>query len=251
MHKRRFFVPDDLSVNIAYEFAEDLAHQIVRVLRLRVGAQIFLFNNSGYEYAAAITNIARNSVTVQIIQTTADNCESPCQIHLAQVIGKGEKMEWVIQKATELGVTSITPLLSQYSVAKTSRERMPNKIDHWKKVAVAASCQAGRNLVPMINPIQEFADFVTNAITLPAATKLLLSPSDVAIKLRDHNNQNLCISPINISIVIGPEGGFSDTEIAQAQSHGFTIVSLGPRILRTETAGIAALAILQSIYGDL
>lgn len=242
MRKHRFFLSTELQVKQNLELDQDLSHQILRVLRLGIGDTIFLFNNTDCEFAATITNVNRKNVSIEIADQKIASIESPLSINLGQVLNKGDKMDLVIQKATELGVHSITPLYSEHAVIKPTADRTDNKIAHWQKIAIAACCQCGRNQLPIINPPQHLLTWINNN-TDP--NKLILSPSDTAHKLKQLN--------INapITILIGPEGGFSTTEINMALKHDFKQISLGPRILRTETAGLAVIAILQAMYGDL
>lgn len=242
MRKHRFFLPIEISTNQKLDLDKDLSHQIINVLRLTIGDEIFLFNNTGFEFTAEIAHVNRKIVTVNILHSTYNSIESPCQINLGQVLGKGEKMDVVIQKATELGVHSITPLFSEHSVIKNIADRIANKQEHWQKIANAACSQCWRTMTPIIHPAQDLATWINNNND---PLKLLLSPSDNALKLKDVP----LLSPV--SILIGPEGGFSETEVQLASKHNFTHVSLGPRILRTETAGIAVIAILQSLIGDI
>lgn len=242
MRKHRFFVAMPLAVNTTLRLDAEVSHHISRVLRLKESDLIYLFNNTGAEYSASIENIARKHVTVNIINIKHEEFESPLKINLGQVISKGEKIELVIQKATELGVQSITILYSERSLIQPARDRMESKMDHWQKVAQAACSQCWRNVVPIINPTQELATWITQN---QDPQKLLLSPVANGQRLRDLQISN------PVSILIGPEGGFSETEIALAIRHKFTPISLGPRILRTETAALAAIAILQAQFGDL
>lgn len=238
MRKHRFFVATELSINDQLELDADTSHYISRVLRLNTEQIIYLFNNSGYEFTANIINISRNNVTVNIINSATNNLESPLKINLAQVIAKGEKMDLVIQKATELGVSCLVPLYSERTQIKNT-----SKYDHWQKVAIAASCQSGRNYVPVISAPQNLTTWLENADH--TSLKLILSPDYTAQNLKTLKN-----SSTEITLLIGPEGGFSLAEIDLAVKHNFTAINLGPRILRTETAGIAAIAILQALYGD-
>jgi len=242
MRKHRFYVDQDIILKTTLELPDDVSHQISRVLRLRVADQIYLFNNSGAEFTANIENITRNNTTVLIISSSEATLESPLKINLGQVIGKGEKIDWVIQKATELGIHSITPLYSSRSISQPVQDRAIHKTEHWQKIAIAACSQSWRNIVPIINPPQDINYWVS---ICSDAHKLILSPEHTSNRIR-----NLKI-PSSVTVLIGPEGGLSDAEIAHALSHQFIPVSLGPRILRTETAGLAAIAILQSMFGDL
>jgi len=242
MRKHRFFTADPLALNTSISLNVDLSHQVSRVLRLQINDIIYIFNNTGYEYTAQIQTINRNTVDVQLTRATADAQESPLRINLAQVIAKGEKMELVIQKATELGVNTITPLYSERSVAKKIQQKAEHKIDHWQKIAIAASCQSWRNYVPVVTEAQSIVTWLKRETE---DYKLILSTSGTSTRLKD-----LKLSS-SISILIGPEGGFSDEELELALEHNFQAISLGPRILRTETAGLATIAILQSMIGDV
>ncbi len=242
MRKHRFFCHTQIPLNSTLELDQEISHQIARVLRLEPTDVIYLFNNSGYEYTAQIESINKKSTTVKIISTTPDTQESKLKIHLAQVVGKGEKMDLVIQKATELGVSSITPLYSIRSVSKNIAAKTENKLEHWQRVAAAAACQCWRNLVPEINLSQDLAAWLNQPNN---DQKIILAPDSNAQRIRDLKPQD------NLTLLIGPEGGFDDVEIALALQHGFNKINLGPRILRTETAGIAAIAILQAMFGDI
>jgi 16S rRNA (uracil1498-N3)-methyltransferase len=241
MRKHRFFVSENLAIGSIVTLGQDLSHYISRVLRLSIQAPVYLFNNSGYEFLASIEAMTKNAVTVIITNFTPDTNESPLKIHLAQVLSKGEKMDLVIQKATELGVDSITPLFSERALIKKISDRSENKLEHWQKIAIAASGQCWRNYVPIINaPIALDAWLQQQT----ADHKLILSTVAASQHLK-----GLKINT-SVSLLIGPEGGFSAAELELALQQGFVAITLGPRILRTETAGIAAIAILQSLFGD-
>jgi 16S rRNA (uracil1498-N3)-methyltransferase len=242
MRKHRFYVDQDIILNSKIELSDDVSHQISRVLRLRVADVIYLFNNSGAEYTARIENINKKNTTALITARSATELESAFKINLGQVIGKGEKIDWVIQKATELGVHRITPLYSSRSVSQPTPDRAANKSEHWQKIAIAACAQSWRNIVPIINPPQTLNDWIE---TCTDTYRLILSPSASSLRIRDLNLAS------SVTVLVGPEGGFSEAEIACAVSNKFAPVSLGPRILRTETAGLAAIAVLQSMFGDL
>lgn len=242
MRKHRFFVSQPLHAAQTLVLDADLTHYINNVLRLRNDDQIFLFNNTEHEFAAVIKDIKRNAITAQIIDIIKVQRESSLEINLGQVLCKGSKFDLIIQKATELGVHSITPLYSEHSVIRPVSDRQETKVGHWQKIAVAASCQSWRNIVPEIYPPQSLTNWLKEDVS---ATKLILSPTA-------HSNKLTALQITSpVSILIGPEGGFSDNEIALAMQHNFQPISLGPRILRTETAGLATIAILQSQFGDM
>lgn len=242
MRKHRFFINESLTIDNIINLDSDISHQISRVLRLQVGNIIYLFNNSNCEFMATIEHIDKKNVTAKITNQHPDLNTSPLKIHLGQVLSKGEKMDLVIQKATELGVHSITPLYSERSLIKLTADRSNTKHEHWQKIAISASCQSWRNDVPIIYPAQNLFDWVSKNSD---PYKLLLSPHHGAQKITSLNIKN------NLSILVGPEGGFSAAEADYAIQNNFKAISLGPRILRTETAGIATIAILQANFGDL
>jgi 16S rRNA (uracil1498-N3)-methyltransferase len=242
MRKHRFFINDNLIINNSVNLDNDISHQISRVLRLHVGDSIYLFNNTHGEFIAIIESITKKDVTVRITSQNSDLNIAPLKIHLGQVLSKGEKMDLVIQKATELGVHSITPLYSERSLIKLTADRSNTKHEHWQKIAIAACCQSWRNDVPIIYPAQSLFDWINNN-TDPH--KLILLPHHGVQKITNLKIANA------VSILVGPEGGFSEPEADYALQNNFKVISLGPRILRTETAGIAAIAILQANFGDL
>lgn len=242
MRRYRFFTDQDLQTNVIIELDEELSHYIQRVLRLKINDEIYLFNNTGNEFFATIDAISKHTVTAKIINVTTDNRESPLKIHLAQVIGKGDKMDLVIQKATELGVTSIIPLYSQHTVVKNVPDRNEHKLQHWHKIAVAASCQSWRSFVPKILEPMMLTDWIRQN---NSTHKLILTPDAGAQHIKNLQLDN------DVAILIGPEGGFSDIEVTLAQQNNFTSISLGPRILRTETAGLATIACIQTLFGDM
>lgn len=228
--------------------AEDLqlttaaAQHVATVLRLRVGASIIIFDGSGMEFHSEITRIAKQQVFVTIKQRQSVNRESPLNVHLGQAIAKGERMDWVIQKAVELGVTTITPLITQHTVVHLPPERFTKKVEHWQRIATSACEQCGRNIVPIIHIPQQFSQWLTVAAT----HKWMLHPGASQQPLW---HQIIALSEA-VALLIGPEGGFSEMEIHSATQHHWQILRLGPRILRTETAALAALAMLQAQWGD-
>lgn len=230
MRKHRFFVDTSLSVGQSIDLPAELQHKIKRVLRLANGEIIYLFNNTGHEFQASLTN-----GTAHITAISDTSTPSPLQIHLAQVIGRGDTMDLVVQKATELGVTSITPLFSQHSISTKT-----NKLEHWQKIAIAACCQCWRNNLPLIHEPIAFDKWINQPRN---DFRIILAPQGSKI-----GKDQIC-SPI--TILVGPEGGFSVAEYAAAARAGFMSIALGPRILRSETAGIAVIAILQALSGDM
>jgi 16S rRNA (uracil1498-N3)-methyltransferase len=218
-------------------------NHITRVLRLRSGDALTVFDGSGGEFGARIEEFRKDAVVVAVEEHRPLDRESPLTLTLAQGISRGERMDWIIQKATELGTSKIVPLFTKRSMVRLDERQAERKIQHWRAIAVAACEQCGRNKVPeLVTPI-DFFD------VLPAdssgATRLLLSPTG------DLRIEDLQDTAKAITVLIGPEGGLDDVEQEAALAAGFKAVRLGPRVLRTETAAIAALTIIQHHFGDL
>jgi 16S rRNA (uracil1498-N3)-methyltransferase len=219
------------------------ANHITRVLRLRSGDPIIVFDGSDREFDARIEDFRKDAVVVSVQDGRTLDRESPLSLTLAQGISRGERMDWVIQKATELGTTRIIPVSTKRSVVRLDEKQAEKKLQHWRGVAVAACEQCGRNRVPEVTAPVDFYNLLPPDNT--GATRLLLSPKgDLRIDdLKDVGN--------GVTVLIGPEGGLEDVEQEAAIHAGFKAVRLGPRVLRTETAAIAALTIIQHVFGDL
>jgi len=218
------------------------ARHLTRVLRLRPGQALTLFNGGGGEYAATIEAVHGEKVAVAVGEAQAIERESPLSLTLAQGVSRGERMDLVVQKATELGASSIVPLLTERSVVRLSAPQAARKLEHWCAIAVSACEQSGRNRLPKVLPPLPLADFLRQG---GSGSRLLLSPTG-SIRIQD------VPTPVSsVTVLIGPEGGLTDAEQSAALAAGFTGVRLGPRILRTETAAIAALTVLQREFGDL
>jgi 16S rRNA (uracil1498-N3)-methyltransferase len=218
-------------------------NHITRVLRLRSGDALTVFDGSGGEFGARIEEFRKDAVVVAVEEHRPLDRESPLTLTLAQGISRGERMDWIIQKATELGTSKIVPLFTKRSMVRLDERQAERKIQHWRAIAVAACEQCGRNKVPELGTPIDFFD------VLPAdssgATRLLLSPTG------DLRIEDLQDTAKAITVLIGPEGGLDDVEQEAALAAGFKAVRLGPRVLRTETAAIAALTIIQHHFGDL
>ncbi|MGH8298966.1 MAG: 16S rRNA (uracil(1498)-N(3))-methyltransferase [Steroidobacteraceae bacterium] len=221
----------------------DAAKHIARVLRLKPGDPLTVFDGRGGEHAARIEAIRKGAVVVEVQERSAAERESPLSLTLAQGVSRGERMDWVIQKATELGVTRIIPLLTERSVVRLDARQSARKIQHWQGIAVAACEQSGRNKVPDIATPLGLHDFL-RAID-SRATCLLLSPTGT------QRVNDLKAPAGQIIVLIGPEGGMAQSEQRAAVAAGFLTVRMGPRVLRTETAAVAALTLLQHQFGDL
>ena len=227
------------------------ANHITRVLRLRSGDLLTVFDGSGGEFGARIEEFRKDSVVVTVEEHRLLDRESPLPLTLAQGISRGERMDWVIQKATELGTSRIVPLFTKRSMVRLDERQAERKLQHWRAIAIAACEQCGRNKIPELAAPVDFFD------VLPAddsgAMRLLLSPTG-NLRIEDLAEVGQDLPPgvrKGITVLIGPEGGLEEVEQEAALAAGFKAVQLGPRVLRTETAAIAALTIIQRYFGDL
>ena len=239
----RFYCPPPIPRSGSFELPPDAAHHASRVLRLRVGDTVKIFDGIGNECHGLIADLSARNVTVANITANDNKRESPLHTLLAQALSSSEKMDWVIQKSTELGVTEIQPLATDRSVARLSAERTARRLEHWQQVAVSACEQCGRNVLPQIHAPLDIMDWLQQVKAIPD-TKYILLP-DGAASLHDQARpQGRTV------LLIGAEGGFSQTESAMALHCGFIPIRLGARVMRTETAAIAGLAVLQTLWGD-
>lgn len=244
----RFHCPTDLAIGAEIELPFGAARH-VQVLRLQPGDAITLFGDSaGGEWSASVTHMGRSSVRVQPTAHHAIEREAPRAIHLLAGITANERMDWLVEKATELGTASLTPLLAERSVLKLKGERAEKKLAHWQAVAVAACEQCGRNRVPLIHPAHSLADWLAAhpAAAQPASTRLLLSlrPGTQPLHTAILASASAAAGSGPVLFLSGPEGGLSSAEEDLALAHGFVPVTLGARVLRAETAALAALAVL-------
>ena len=243
MASTRLFVNDTLGSGIELQLGREQAHYLGRVLRLRDGDMLTVFNGDNGEFVARIVSLGKNDAVVQIEAAFKAETESPLKIHLVQGISRGERMDFVVQKATELGVKRITPVLTEYGVVKLNPSRATKRSDHWQSVAISACEQSGRIRPPLIDtPVDLNSWFGAGA--KEADTDLILQPG-AATPL-----SSIAAPVTKVCLLIGPEGGFSDTEYEDAMIAGFAAVSLGPRVLRTETAALTAIAVAQTLWGD-
>jgi len=241
MRISRLFINTTLSPNALISLDEKASHYLTNVLRLKSNAPLVVFNGDGNQYSATIEAIEKKAVTLRTKDCEAVNNESPLSIHLAIALSKGDRMDWIIQKATELGVTAITPLTSERSEVKLKGERLEKKLQHWQQIAISACEQCGRNRVPAIHALSIADDWVK---TVKAERKLVLH----------HRTEQTIDATRHIAsaaLLIGPEGGLSEREINAAEQQGFAALRLGPRVLRTETAPLAAITLLQHSWGDM
>ena len=243
MRVTRVFLPQSLVTGESIQLNDEAAHYMLTVLRLKAGYSLVVFNGEGGEYQATITELGRKkSLTLLIGEFQSRNSESPIDTTLAIGISRGERMDYAVQKAVELGVTTISPLLTEYCVVKLDPQQAERRHRHWQRIVEHACEQCGRTIVPCINHPVNLFDWLVQP---REGCQLLFDP--------DQNKDLGAVKTIDqqFHILIGPEGGLSDRECVQANTAGFQSVSMGPRVLRTETAVVAALTSLQLRWGDL
>lgn len=237
----RIFTPQNLIGEQTIELEEAASHYLSKVLRMQPGRELVVFNGRGGEFLSCVESISKKRVCVTVGEFSADNRESPLQLELAIGISRGERMDWVLQKATELGVTRITPLLTERTEVKLAGDRQDKKIYHWQQILISACEQCQRNILPMLNEPLLLQDWLAKT---EAQHKFVLHHRD-SRRLPNHEEVT------SVALLIGPEGGLSDREIEQAMGKNFASLTLGPRVLRTETAPIAAISLVQYLWGDL
>jgi 16S rRNA (uracil1498-N3)-methyltransferase len=238
----RIHVPGPVTAGADIELPEQAVEHLVRVLRLDAGAPLTLFDGRGGEYAATLIRTGKRA-GARVLRHDSVERESPLDVTLLQGVARGERMDLIVQKATELGITRIIPVLAQRSVVKLDAKQRERKHEHWRNIAIAACEQCGRNRVPEVLEAQPLSAAVAS---LPPATTRCLLAAGAQQSLAETARRME-----SIALLIGPEGGLADDEHVFASANGFIACRMGPRILRTETAGLAALAILQTITGDL
>jgi len=240
MRISRVYTEQNLSTGTAVQLSGQTAHYLSNVLRLETGARVILFNGDGQEYQGQITLLKKGRLELEIQGSQAALPESHLRTLLGLGISRGDRMDYAIQKSTELGVSEIFPLFTEFGEVKLKAERLDKRLAHWQKVAISASEQCGRNRVPKIHPATDLSQWLTS---LDCEHKFIFDQS-----LNKALDQNSKLD--ELALLIGPEGGFSNSEIGKAESSGFKGIQLGPRVLRTETAPVAALAVLQYLWGD-
>jgi 16S rRNA (uracil1498-N3)-methyltransferase len=243
MRLTRVHVPGPLTCGNRYTIEGDAANHVARVLRLERGAPLTVFDGRGGEHAARIEEFRKDAVVVAVGERAAADPESRLSLTLAQGVSRGERMDWVVQKATELGVTRIVPVLTERTVVKLDARQSGRKLQHWQGIVIAACEQSGRTRLPDVAPpiaLQEFLRQSNEA----RAVRILLSPTGTQ-RVDDLTPDG------GLIVLIGPEGGLAESEQRAALDAGFLAMRLGPRVLRTETAAVAALTLLQHRFGDL
>jgi 16S rRNA (uracil1498-N3)-methyltransferase len=242
MRTPRLYSQQRMTIDQKLALDKSACNYLASALRMTEGQEIYLFNGEGGEYKAEILSLNKNKGDALITQFVAVDRESPLQIHLAIGISRGDRMDWLVQKATELGVQQITPLFTERTEVKLSEARIEKKRGHWQKIAISACEQCQRNMIPTINK--------------PLNLDQWLQSTEKGHKVVLHHRTEKSIAQLQKSLsklilLVGPEGGLSDTEINVAQLRGYIAAKIGPRVLRTETAPLAAISIAQSLWGDM
>ncbi len=243
MRTPRFYTPEPLAVGEELLLPDTTFRHAIQVLRLNAGEPLILFNDTGGEYQARVTSVSKRAASALIENFSSIDSESPLHLTLAIAIIKPDKMDFALQKAVELGVACIQPLITQRSVIRIGKDKTDKKIQHWQGIVQAACEQSGRTRLPTVEIPQTLESWLESTTT---GTRIILAPGDYP--LINALAEDL---PRPISLLIGPEGGFTDEEVEMCVKAGVTAVSLGPRILRAETASTTALALLQQRYGDI
>lgn len=239
----RFYISQPLAIGQLVSLPEAVAHHI-QVLRLAPGELVTLFNGEGGEYGATLSEIGKRHVSVEVKTHQPREVELPFGITLAQALPEASKMDWIIEKAIELGVSGVQPLAAQRCVVRLSAERAEKKMAHWQGIIESASEQSGRNRLAQLAPLQDYKQWITQQ---DMHRRIILTPR-AEQSLADWARHQ---SPQAVTLVIGPEGGLSDAEENLAIQHGALPLAMGPRILRTETAGLSAAAILSGLWGGM
>lgn len=243
MANLRFFTDSALALNATIQLSDSAAAHATRALRLDVGDNAIVFNGDGFDYECTLTSVKKNAATATITGAKKIDSESPLNITLLQGISSGDRMDFTIQKAVELGVKQIQPINSQRSVVKLSHDRAEKRVEHWQNIAISACEQSGRAFVPKVLPPLSLENWLSQH-PYGSTTRILLNPVG-AKRLTEIQKPTAAIE-----LLIGAEGGLSNHEIDLATSQNFQSIVLGPRILRTETAALTAISVMQSLWGD-
>jgi 16S rRNA (uracil1498-N3)-methyltransferase len=238
----RIYLSQPLNTGTEVELDSNALRHVVQVLRLKAGHPLILFNGDGGEFEAQLVNIAKRQAIVRIGNFHEVSRESNLITHLGLGISKGERMDFALQKTVELGVSEITPLFTEHCVVHLNASRALKKQEHWQAVVISACEQSGRNTIPVLNSARPFSDWLNSIQT---TTRLILDP-EASTTL-----STIQLQKPEVALTVGPEGGFSQAEIEQARGVGFKGITLGPRVLRTESAALAGLAAVQCLWGDL
>lgn len=241
MRVPRIFTSQIITGDQILALEEAPSHHLSKVLRMQVGRELVLFNGRGGEFSGRIHAINKKQVDVAVGTFNAENRQSPLELELAIGLSRGERMDWVLQKATELGVTHITPLFTERTEVKLAGERLDKKLDHWQQILISACEQCQRNLLPELRAPRPLDEWLAGS----DAQRIFV------LHHRDHRGLPVKEALASVALLIGPEGGLSDGEIQRALTAGCAPLTLGPRVLRTETAPLAAISLVQYLWGDL
>ncbi len=247
MRITRIYTPTELAKDKKVALTPAGVSHVAKVLRARIGDTVAVFDGAGNEYRATIDAITAKNVVVTLTEAVATASESPLKITLVQGISRGERMDWVVQKTTELGIAAIVPVITGRSVVKLDRDQAAKRHEHWRNIAIGACEQCGRAQLPELHPPISLGGFLEK--NHRASVKWVLDPAATQSLIGLCESRNTDTS--DLQLLIGPEGGLGDDELAAAKRAGFVPVCLGPRILRTETAAVAAIALVQGMWGDL
>jgi 16S rRNA (uracil1498-N3)-methyltransferase len=243
MRLNRIYAAGALTTGAEIELPSAGAYHVARVLRMREGAPLAVFDGEGHEFQAEIVRVQGDAVTVRLGDQTPGTPESPLRVTLVQGVSRSERMDWTLQKATELGVAAIAPVLTARSVVRLDENQAQKKQVHWHGIVTGACEQCGRAKVPAVSAPMPLRNYLSTV--RKEGLRLVLSPSAPG------SLAGIASMPSKVELLIGPEGGLDDDELLAAQKAGFTAVRLGPRVLRTETAAVVALSVLQALWGDL
>jgi len=242
MRISRLFVEQELAEGTSVTLETDAAHYLRNVLRLKKGFQLTVFNGRGGEYSATAVEVHRKAVVLEIGAWRNVDLESPLNIELGLSVSRGERMDVAIQKAAELGVAVITPVITQHCVVKLTEERRLQRHKHWQSIVYRACEQCGRNIPPKLNVTMDLADWISTDL---ASSRIIFEPGKTDT-LKTHPQPDA-----DVAVLIGPEGGFSEQEVQDAEQAGFSALGFGPRVVRNETAAIASIAAMQVLWGDM
>lgn len=240
MRNPRIFEDQPLLADSSVELSESAANHVGRVLRMKPGEPLILFNGQGGAWQGTVECVSKKTVTVYLASFIEGDAQSPLNIELGQALSRGERMDYAIQKATEVGARAITPLWSERCEVKLNADRLDKRVKHWQQVTISACEQCGRNIVPKIHS--------------PVRLEEWLATRNTELNFVLHHRTRKTLSgfaqPESLSLLVGPEGGLTSEEIALAENQHFHPLALGPRVLRTETAPIVAIALMQYLWGD-
>ncbi len=241
MRISRLYIDAPLAEQQSITLEGERLNYIANVLRLKMGTELSIFNGQGGEYLASIADISKRSATLEVKRFSDNNIESPLSITLVQGISRGERMDFTLQKATELGVNRIIPVFSKRCTVSLKGNRLEKRLQHWQGIVRSACEQSGRNTIPDVETAQQLASFLNIENSQP---KILLDPES------NQGLHSISSPPASMTILIGPEGGFDHSERETAYAKGYQGIQLGPRVLRTETAAIATISAMQTLWGD-